>query len=52
MAHLDLGAGFGQGSRVEPVFLSEVFSRGMSPLFSSPWCVTEHLLACIHLLLA
>lgn len=51
MAHLDLGAGFGQGSRVEPVFLSEVFSRGMSPLFSSPRCVTEHLV-CIHLLLA
>ena len=43
---------FWPGHKNEPVFLSEVFSRGMSALLSFLWSVTEHLLVCIHLLLA
>lgn len=43
---------FWPGHKNEPVFLSEVFSRGMSALLSFLWSVTEHPLLCIHLLLA
>ena len=43
---------FWPGHKNEPVFLFEVFSRGMSALLSFLWSVTEHPLLCIHLLLA
>lgn len=42
LAHLGVGSGFGQGTRVSEPSVSEVFPRGMSSLLSFLCCVTEH----------